>query len=233
MKNLEANSWKKIQNVVLEKILKKEWKPGDLIPNEVDLALELGCARTTVNRALRAIADAGFVERKRKAGTRIRKIPITKATFQIPIIRQEIEKQSKKYAFKIIKNNICYPNEKIKNKLNIDSNKKIMYLELIHFSNNLPYLYEKRWINLVAIPNVEFEDFDKINPNEWLIRNVLFTKGNFSFYSSKANKKISSILCSNLGDPIFTIKRTTWNDKNAITFVKLFYHKGYQLKINF
>ena len=87
MKNLETNSWQKVHNIILNNIQKRKWKPGDLIPNEVDLAMELGCARTTVNRALRAIADAGIVERKRKAGTRVRVIPITKAIFKIPIIR--------------------------------------------------------------------------------------------------------------------------------------------------
>ena len=42
-----------------------------MIPGEEALAREFGCARATVNRALRDLAEAGVLERRRKAGTRV------------------------------------------------------------------------------------------------------------------------------------------------------------------
>ena len=69
--------------------------PGEFIPNEADLALELGCARTTVNRALRAVAETGLLDRRRKVGTKVTTNPVRKATISIPIIRQEIEDKLK------------------------------------------------------------------------------------------------------------------------------------------
>ena len=233
MKNLETNSWQKVHNIILNNIQKKKWKPGDLIPNEVDLAMELGCARTTVNRALRAIADAGIVERKRKAGTRVRVIPITKAIFKIPIIREEIENQNKNYSFKIFKILRREPTESLKKKFNLSSRKIFLYLEIVHFSNELPYLFEERWININQVPKSKKANFYKTNPNEWLISNAIFTKGEFIFLSTKANKKISKFLNTDLNESLFTIKRSTWNKQNIITFVKLYYHKGYELKIEF
>ena len=41
------------------------WKQGGLIPVEAALAKEFGCARTTVNRALRELAQKGILERRR------------------------------------------------------------------------------------------------------------------------------------------------------------------------
>jgi GntR family histidine utilization transcriptional repressor len=43
----------------MRRIADGDWKPGELIPGEVDLADEFGCARATVNRALQDLADAG------------------------------------------------------------------------------------------------------------------------------------------------------------------------------
>ena len=63
------------------------------MPGEVDLAEEFGCARATVNRAMRELADEGFIDRKRKAGTRIKSSPTRHAKFAIPLIRDEIEKK--------------------------------------------------------------------------------------------------------------------------------------------
>jgi len=47
------------------------WKWGGLIPAEAVLAKEFGCARATINRALRELAQERILELRRKAGTRV------------------------------------------------------------------------------------------------------------------------------------------------------------------
>ena len=71
MTSTEVKSWRKVQEIVLGKISTRQWMPGEFIPNEADLALELGCARTTVNRALRAVAETGLF-RQENAGLALR-----------------------------------------------------------------------------------------------------------------------------------------------------------------
>jgi GntR family histidine utilization transcriptional repressor len=83
--------WEDIRAEVLRRIRVRDWPPGGLIPTEETLAQEFGCARATVNRALRELAGAGVLERRRKAGTRVALLPVRKATLEIPVIRQEIE----------------------------------------------------------------------------------------------------------------------------------------------
>ena len=61
-------NWQSVHDEVLRRIHTRQWKPGDLIPKEVELAEQLGCARATVNRALRELATEGFLDRRRKAG---------------------------------------------------------------------------------------------------------------------------------------------------------------------
>ncbi|MEP5090001.1 MAG: winged helix-turn-helix domain-containing protein, partial [Paracoccaceae bacterium] len=82
---MEINSWHAVQEEVLRRIKNRSWKPGELIPNEADLAIEFGCARATVNRALRALAETGILDRRRKAGTRVALHPVRKVTLEIPI----------------------------------------------------------------------------------------------------------------------------------------------------
>jgi DNA-binding GntR family transcriptional regulator len=52
-------TYKDVKSDILSKITKGEWAPGSLVPNEVDLAATYGCARATVNRAMRELADDG------------------------------------------------------------------------------------------------------------------------------------------------------------------------------
>ena len=58
-------SYKDIQASLLQRIKSGEWRPGVLLPAEADLATEFGSTRVTVNRAMQALADAGYVERRR------------------------------------------------------------------------------------------------------------------------------------------------------------------------
>ena len=77
-------------------------EPGSLIPGDFTLSEEFGCARATVNRALRELARDGVIERKRKAGTRIKSAPPRHARFVIPRIREEIETTGFDYRYALI-----------------------------------------------------------------------------------------------------------------------------------
>ena len=63
-------SYVDIKTDIVGRIRRGDWPLDAIIPGEVELAAELGCARATVNRALRELADEGVLERRRKAGTR-------------------------------------------------------------------------------------------------------------------------------------------------------------------
>ena len=109
MTTASINTWKAVEAEILSRIHTRKWKPGDFIPNEAELALEFSCARTTVNRALRSVAEKGLLDRRRKAGTRVSELPIRKATLSIPVIRQEIEDAGHVYSYKIISSELDTP----------------------------------------------------------------------------------------------------------------------------
>lgn len=102
MTDLDTNSWQGIKSEVMRRINDRLWKPGDLIPGEVELAEEFGCARATVSRALRELAETGLLDRKRKAGTRVALNPVRKATVEIPVIRKDVESRGNAYSFDLL-----------------------------------------------------------------------------------------------------------------------------------
>ncbi|MDN3720660.1 GntR family transcriptional regulator [Roseibium salinum] len=102
----DTNSWTGIRTELLRRIHDRIWQPGERIPHEADLAEEFGCARTTVNRALRDLAESGLVVRKRRAGTRVALNPPQRATLTIPIIREEVEALGRKYRHSLLERDL-------------------------------------------------------------------------------------------------------------------------------
>ncbi|MDA1238244.1 MAG: GntR family transcriptional regulator [Proteobacteria bacterium] len=227
------NSWLGIRAEVLSRIYDRTWKPGDLIPKEIDLAFEFGCSRTTVNRALRELAEAGTLERRRKSGTRVSLNPANKATLKIPLIKNEVNKIGKTYGYKLIQRKLCLPPDKIKNKMRINSGIKILHILALHTANDLPFVIEDRWINQHVLPESEKQNFKEHSANEWLVLNAPYTHGTISFSAINSSAENAHLLSIKSGAAVFEIERNTFDKENAITNVCLTYERGYRMLTTF
>ena len=200
-----------------------------MIPGETDLAAEFGCARATVNRALQGLADSGLLERKRKAGTRVALDPVRKATLEIPITRIEVEAAGSAYHFDILEQRRARLPASITEAIQLEDSFDALHMRGLHRADARPFLYEDRWVNLEAVPEFAEADFSAISPNEWLVRNQPFTRGDISFLAENASAVQASALGAEEGAALFAIERTTWNETVPITFVRLAYRPGYRM----
>jgi GntR family transcriptional regulator len=63
--------WILAKNALLTRIHSGEWPPGERLPAEPDLAVEVGVSRATLREALRSLTEDGYIERRPGAGTRV------------------------------------------------------------------------------------------------------------------------------------------------------------------
>lgn len=225
-----SHSWQSLEGEIRQRIQTREWQPGELIPNEMDLAKEFGCARATVNRALRYLAEQGLLDRKRKAGTRVTLHPVRKATLHIPIIRKEIEERNQDYGYALISSKLQAPPSDVRGRMTLDDKDKLLKVEALHLADGKPFLFEDRWINVTAIPQIKKVDLSKISANEWLVVNAPFTTGYISFSAMNASNKISETLQLKENTALFVVERTTWDNDVAITDAKMIYSDGYRMR---
>lgn len=233
MGKLLINSWIDAQAEVMHRLHSGFWKPGDLLPGEADLAAEFGCARTTVNRALQAIADEGLLERRRRGGTRVVVHPERKATISIPVIRQQVEQQGHVYGYRLLSRRMAHPSKLIREKMRVNEDARLLGVRALHTSNKRPFVLENRWINLAVVPAAESVDFTKQSPNEWLVETVPFHGGDLVLGASNANVREAEALKCEKQAALFNAERVTRNIKGkSITFVQLAYAPGYRMAID-
>ena len=144
--------WEDIRAEVLRRIRARDWPPGAMIPTEEELATEFGVARATVNRALRELAVAGVLERRRKAGTRVAALPIRKATLDIPVIRQEVEARGQTHSFRLLVQTEGTPPVPVASRLGLGPSQRMIYLETLHLADGI--LRAKRVVVTVPAPQV-------------------------------------------------------------------------------
>ena len=224
-----GNSHRSIQAILLHRIHSGEWTPGSLIPTEANLAVEFGCARTTVNRALRQLATEGLVVRKRRSGTRVASTPVRTATLKIPIIRQEVEARGGTHSHLIIAKQRNVPPLWVQVRLGIQPQEDMLHLQTLHIFDSRPYMFEDRWVSISAAPGITAAPLDDVSPNEWLVREITYSRGEISFSACTADDQVSKAMETTSGTALFLVERATWIEDTPITAVKMYYPEGFRL----
>ena len=226
---LEKTTFRDVMAEILHRITEGPWGPGTLLPGEVELAEQFRCSRTTMNRALREVSDLGFLDRKRKAGTRVRMAPIRQARFEMPIVRAEVEKSGASYRYVLVSREILSAPDWLRARMNLQTGGEVVHLVCLHSANGQAFQLEDRWINATALPQAVAQDFAEIGPNEWLVATVPFSEVEISFLAVAADASVVTHLDHKLGEPVFCVERATWWQNAAITLVTLSHQRGYRM----
>lgn len=225
----QNTTYRDIKADILRKITMGDWSPGASIPNEIELAASFGVARATVNRAMRELAEEGIIERKRKAGSKVRMSPLRRARFDIPLVRREIENQRQAYRYALISSTVQGAPDWLRARLNLDTTTEVLHLVCMHFADGSPYQFEDRWINLGLLPEAREANFSTVGPNEWLVAAVPFSDAEISFSAATADQTLANHLGCSPGDALFQLERSTWWQDHAVTYVRLVYRPGHRM----
>lgn len=222
-------SWKEVRDRIRARILDRTYGPGDKLPRDADIADQLGCARSTVHRAMRDLSDAGLVERKRKGGTHVRADPVTRATLEIPITRLEVEERGSLYGYQLIDQRLAEIPRELAARLGQSVPPEMLRIQALHLADNQPHIFEDRWVSTVTAPEISDVDLSRESANEWLVRNKPYTRCDMRFYAISADAGLAEILQTRPGAALFVIERATWIGAAPITLVKAIAAPGYEL----
>lgn len=218
-----------IANEVRRRIVEREWRQGDRIPDEADLAIEFDAARATVNKALQLLADEGLLDRKRRAGTRVTIDPVRKATVTISIVREQVEQAGMAYSHRVLAQRRSPLPAAIAARLGLSKGEMLIHMRAMHYGDGKPFQLEDRWINPRAAPGLENADFWQLNANEWLVRNAPYLRAELTFSAENANRRDARLLQTPPGQALLIMHRTTWNDLGPITTVRVAFQSGHRV----
>lgn len=225
----KANTWQSVRSLVLGRIQSREWAPGDLLPTEQQLATQLGCARATVNRALRDLAESGLIERRRKVGTRVTMTPSRRATLEIPVMRHEIEALGANYGYRLVGFDMACDDHTARKSLQLNPSDELVLVWGQYLADDQPHCCETVWLNKAALPKLRRSDLETQPAHEWLSRNIAMTQGRFSILAESANDDCAAHLDVTPGSPVLAVERLDWSDQTPVCFSRQFYPPRHRL----
>ncbi|MCY4261597.1 MAG: GntR family transcriptional regulator [Rhodobacteraceae bacterium] len=223
------NSWQDVRKYVRGQILNLTYRPGDKLPRDEDIARELNCARSTVHRAMRSLAEDGIIERRRKAGTKVNPDPVTRATLDIPITRIEIESRGYTYRHQLIESRVLKAAPAHLVRPSTTDAIPVCHIRTLHLADERPFVFEDRWVSLQTVPEIRDVDLAEISANEWLVHNRPYSNCDVEIFVDRTTDTEARIMEVLSGTSLLVLERTTWIDAAPITHVRAVHAKGYRL----
>lgn len=208
-------------------------QPGQRIPFEHELMAQYGVSRMTVNKALTPLDEAGLIERRKRAGTFVRLPRLDSTVLDIPDIQHEITARGETYRFELLSYTIHKANSAEERELAGDGG-KILVLTGLHFASAKPLAFERRLVNLDAVPEAETIDFTRQSPGHWLLGVVPWTHVENQISATVAEAQTARHLRIDKGAACLVVDRRTWREKARVTTVKqIFDGSAYRLIARF
>lgn len=215
-------TWQSVQEHVLSRIQDGIWPEGSLIPTEAELALEFGCARATVNRALQALADIGVLERRRKVGTRV--APQPRVQMVRFLLRREIEAAGKVYGYRLLAYDRVSPPADVAPSMLLRVDDSVIRTRATFTADGKPYCCETRWLNDFATPGLTREALENLSPCEWLLGHVAISRAALSMGAAAADDPfIVDALGLEPGAPVLLVERIDWVHNLPVSMTRRYF----------
>ena len=216
-----AALYQRIRNDIEASIMSGDWPPGHRVPFEHELMESYACSRMTVNKVISALAEAGLVVRRRRAGSFVARPRAPSAVLQIPDLRAEVEKRGERYGFRLLECMRRAASAPDRTRLGVAARTPVLALRCLHEAAGRPFAVEDRVINLRAVPDALQQDFSTVPPNTWLVGHVPWTEAEHRITACNADKSVAAELQIEPGAACLVIDRTTWRGGEPITAVRM------------
>jgi GntR family histidine utilization transcriptional repressor len=207
----------RISGDLAERIRSGEWPPGRRIPFEHELTAQYGCARATASKAVQALAEAGLVERRRRAGTFVAGPRIQTAVLEIPELQAEVSRRGQVYGYDLIARRIRPRNRRDPEEAMLIGGGDVLELRCLHRANGRPLAIEDRLIRIGAAPRAVDVDFAIVSPGAWLLANVPWSTAEHRIGAVAADAACAEALDVPVGAACLSLRRWTWRNGAGIT----------------
>jgi GntR family transcriptional regulator, histidine utilization repressor len=206
-----------------QEIVSGQRPPGSRLPFETELAAEWSCARMTAGRALQALAEAGMIERRRRAGSFVTRRSVQETVLDIHAVADEVRSLGRAYGYRRLTRSQSLSGQKAVELLGLTAPTEVLALTVLHLADGEGHALEERLINLAAAPQAADESFETQPPGDWLLAHIPWTEAEHEISALAADRTIARHLGIPVASPCLCLERRTWKSGLGVTYARLIY----------
>ena len=219
----EAPAYLRIKNWLLSRIEAGEWREGDRIPSEPELARRFKVARMTVNRAVRELAAVHLLVRTPGSGTFVAP-PRHEATLvEIRTIADEIRRGGGVHSTDVKGIAEVRADKALAAELGVPKGEPLFQTVLLHRADGVPAQLEERWVVPAAAPEYLAQDFVRITPSEYLMRVAPLARVDYRIEARLPDESTRTALALAPGAPCLLLHRCSFSRGRAASSANLWY----------
>ncbi len=212
---------------LLRKMIKEpEFRNGEFIPNEVDLAKKLGISRNTIRQALNKLVFEGLLVRKKGVGTKVADGSVSSKVSNWLSFTQEMEAKGLEPETFEMRVSWDRPGEDVALILGIDPDKEVLKLVRLRGLKDNPFVYFVSWFH----PRVGLsQDEDFSRPLYDILEQDYSTVAKLSkeeIRACAADKYIADRLHIPLNFPVLVRKRIVYDPGDRPIEYNIGYYKS-------
>ena len=194
-------------------ILEGNFKPGEVLPAEHEIASKYEISRMTVRRAISELVSAGMVYAEKGKGTFVSKPKLDDVEFELDNFYAEIPQKGMRTGTKLLGAKIVRADLSLANKLQIPVDTRCLHFRLITSVNDEPLIYENKFIIFTKqSPILEKELNDPSLTNlANLHGHSLPTTSKRVFRVSIVTEEEAAILKVGPNTPVFLVEQTIYD----------------------
>ena len=227
---MEQPAYARVKAHILDRIGTGAWAPRDRVPSENALVREFGVARMTVNRAVRELAQEGFLTRVKGGGTYVADRRSHGHPLRIRNIADEISERGNQYGADVLQLCRIAADEEAAQAFGVANGAPLFRSLIVHFEDDEPIQVEERLVNPAVAPDYLSQDFSTRTPYEYLIAVAPLAEAEHVVQAVLPGVRISRLLGMGPAEPCLLIRRRTWTGEQVASTANL-YHPGSRFEL--
>lgn len=203
-----------IRDDLYAKIVDGTYPEGETIPSEMDLAKQYGVSRPTIRQALQILVNEGYLEKRRRRGTIVRKVEETQdepilpsprpATTGVQSFEEELSSSGKMIKTVPILVKTEEASAGIARALEISPGDPVHKLVRLRYVDDSPNVFMENYVPAALYPDFIDTDFSKVGLYQRMSQlGRPVHKVTRRIEVIKADAAISTLLDVPIGDPLF------------------------------
>lgn len=234
MNDASTTLHQRIRGEIEDLIRSGAWAPGRKVPSEAELMAQFGCSRMTVNKAMSQLAQAGLIDRRRRAGSFVARPRVHSTVLDIPDIQAQILARGETYRFDLLDQRRRKARAGDAEEAALAAGGALLALRGLHVAAGRPFALEERLVSLAAVPEAADADFAAEPPGAWLLHHVPWTEAENHISAVGADAAAADLLAVAVGTALLAVERRTWRAGKPVTWVRqLFPGEAYDLVARF